>query len=230
MVDTNLAGLPLRPLPVMDTDLVYVAGPGVPPDDYSSQRATVGDIRTVERYGSRFVLGHEMTKDLTDPPVDTPYLPGGSPPAILLLGFDLDDTARFAFVLPEEYKEETDIEVNIHWTPGASGVDDFNRSVTWQLDVASASIADYYNALVSTELNTACSGFDHLREIASASAVIPGAGVLKIGTVIHGVLYRTAVGPGQDEFGAISGALPLVVGLSFSYQIDRLGSTSPLVK
>ena len=134
-------------------------------------------------------------------------------------GNDSVESLHFIAQLPHSYKEGTDIDCHIHWSPSTTNTDD----VVWKFFYKVADIGDAFPAIDSFRVVVAASGtaLDHqLTDLGD----IDGTG-LGISAVIIGNVTRLGDATDDDFTGVAYGWE-----LDFHYQIDAPGSEEELIK
>jgi hypothetical protein len=128
------------------------------------------------------------------------------------------DIVYGSFELPHTYKEGTDLELHLHWSP--STVNTGNCVFNFAYSIAA--MAGTFGAEVVRTFTQAGSGTINKHQYVSADAVIPGGGTMTIGTIIVFALSR----PTGDAFSGDA----FLHSVGCHYQVDTMGSRQMGVK
>jgi hypothetical protein len=153
---------------------------------------------------------------------------GGSPPTFAqflngVYGYRFDagtaDELHGSFELQHDYKEGTDLDFHVHWSPTTTN----NGNVVWGVEYTVQNIAGVFPATTTVTMTpTAAGGVANAHKLHDI-AIITGTG-LKIGAVIVYRVFRQ--NGGTDTF--TGNAFLHSVGIH--YQCDTVGSRQELVK
>lgn len=156
------------------------------------------------------------------------YTPTGSSIATFLYEFQKNDIAYFTVQLPHGYKQGTDINCHVHWTPGLRGNEENGATVGWKVDYTWANIDGTFGAVGTVDLSDACDGTDDKHQM-TPSVAITGTGK-NISSMLLCTIKRTDTGTDDTWAGTASGQLPMLLEIDFHYQIDTLGSRQAGIK
>jgi hypothetical protein len=156
------------------------------------------------------------------------YTPTGSSIATFLYEFQVDDVAYFTVQMPHGYKQGTDINCHVHWTPGLRGNEENGATVGWKVDYTWANIDGTFGAMSTADLSDACDGTDDKHQM-TPSVTITGTGK-NISSMLLCNIKRTDTGADDTWAGTASGQLPMLLEIDFHYQIDTLGSRQAGIK
>ena len=124
--------------------------------------------------------------------------------------------------LPHNYKEGSDLEGHLHWTPCDRGNEENGATVGWKADYSWANRVTAFAASATIDLSDACSGTDDLHE-KTASVTITGTGK-EISSMLLIRLYRSDTGADDTWAGTSNAQSPAILELDFHFEIDSLGS------
>ena len=124
-----------------------------------------------------------------------------------------DETVTFAIQLPHSYKEGTDLEVHIHWSPTSTNT----GNVAWLFEYTAIAIDGTFSAVDTTSAIQAGSGTAYAHQVAEFAAVISGIG-LTISSMIMCALTRDV--DYDDDYSGEAAFLEF----DLHYQMDSLGS------
>lgn len=168
----------------------------------------------------------ELYRDLILPA--TNLRPGNTAPAFAaatngIYGFRFDantgDELHGSVELQHDYKEGTDLQFHVHWTPTTTNTGD----IVWNVEYSVANVGDAFPAsAIGSSGPLPASGVIGKHAIASV-VTIPGAG-LKIGAIVRFRVYRQ--NGGTDTF--TGNAFMDSVGIH--YKCDSVGSLTPIAK
>ena len=177
--------------------------------------------------------GAAVWDDLRVPISSTKLNPLQSEPAFEQLGssglyayaFDTanadDESLHFVAQLPHGYKEGSDIEAHIHWSPDSTDT----GNVVWQLEYVISNIngAFAFGGVSTLEVTDAADGTQWKHQV-TGLGTIPGTGI-NISAVIIGRLTRL----GTDVADTFTGNAFLHE-IDFHYQMDTMGSREEYIK
>jgi hypothetical protein len=121
------------------------------------------------------------------------------------------DEVYGSFEIPHDYKEETDLQPHIHWSPNSTNT----GNCVWNFEYTIADASTTFGATTTTTITQAGSGTINQHQLANTAAVISGSGI-KVGAIC---VFRLAR-PTGDAF--TGDAFLHSVGVH--YQIDTIGS------
>jgi len=121
------------------------------------------------------------------------------------------DIVYGAFEIPHDYKENTDLEVHIHWSPSSTDTGDCVFSFKYSI----AGMNGTFGSEATKTFTQAGSGTVNKHQYVSGNTVIAGSGIT-IGTIIAFALSR----PTGDAFTGEA----WVHSIGIHYQCDTLGS------
>lgn len=148
--------------------------------------------------------------------------PGGSGTATFMLEFALNNLVSFFIQLPHSYKQGTNIEAHVHWTPGNRGNEENGNKVGWKIDYTWAGKDTNFSTMQTLDLSSTCSGVDWRHE-RSPGVIISGTGKT-ISSMLICNLKRTDTGTDDTWVGTLGGQLPLILEVDFHFEIDTIGS------
>ena len=148
--------------------------------------------------------------------------PAGGSISTWLVQFAKNNIASFTIQLPHNYQIGEDINVHVHWTPGARGVAENGATVGWKVDYTWASINGTFGEMVTADLSDACDGVDWKHQM-TPSVTITGTGK-GISSMLTCNIKRTDTGDDDTWVGTSAGQLPLLLEVDFHYPIDTMGS------
>lgn len=121
------------------------------------------------------------------------------------------DIVYGSFEIPHSYKEGTDLEVHLHWSPSSTNTGD----CVWSLKYSIAGMGGTFGGEATKTFTQAGSGVVNKHQYVSGNTVIAGAGVT-IGSIIAFALSR----PTGDSFTGDA----FLHSIGIHYQQDTLGS------
>ena len=146
-----------------------------------------------------------------------------------VLQFANNDEIFFSCQLPHTYKEGTDIDAHVHWTPRGRGAAESGKYVGWKLDVSWCNINDgTFSAVTTIDMTDTCTGTNDYHEVSAGSAKLSGIGK-KISSMLICRLYRDD--SGSDAWvGTSNPNSPALLQFDFHHEIDSMGSRQQWVK
>ncbi len=140
-----------------------------------------------------------------------------------ILWFDAGTMEQVFFVaqLPHTYKEGTNIEAHVHWTPSINGVQ-ANHTVRWGLEYSWANIGATFPNTPTIIYGSAHMPSEQLvtnRHYTNSLGQITGTGKT-ISSMLICRLFRDATDNGADTYTGDAGLLEF----DFHYEVDRPGS------
>lgn len=153
------------------------------------------------------------------------WQPSGGGATFKAWEFTTSDEAFFLCQLPHSWRLGSDLKAHIHWTPGARGTAEADKTVAWKLDISAASIGAVFPASSTLDLTDTCTGTNHLHEI-SPSVTLSGAG-LGLSAMLMCRIYRHT---GDSWATNTAGNCPILLEVDFHYEVDAFGSDSELSK
>jgi len=172
----------------------------------------------------RIVPGAFQFAGSGDPTLSS-WQPGGGGTTFKVYKFKTYDEVFFTCQLPHTYKEGTDLEAHVHWTPGDRGIAESGKTVNWALDYTWTNVNGVFDVSSNIAIPDTCSGTSDQHEIAS-SVTITGTSK-NISSMLVCRLYRDA---GDTWVGTTSGESPALLEFDLHYEIDTLGSRQEIVK
>lgn len=154
------------------------------------------------------------------------YQPGGTGRSYKLYEFANSDIAYATVQIPHSYKEGTDLDCHIHWTPGSNGTTESGNTVAWKVDVSWVNVDGTFPATTTLDCTDTCDGTNDKSQRAVASALLSGTGK-KISSQLLIAIYRDT---GDTWTGNTTGNLPLLIELDFHFQISTIGSRQETIK
>jgi hypothetical protein len=121
------------------------------------------------------------------------------------------DEVYGSFEIPHDYKEGTDLQPHIHWSPNSTNT----GNCVWDFEYTIVNANGTFGATTTTTITQAGSGTINKHQLANTAAVISGSGI-KVGAIC---VFRLAR-PTGDAF--TGDAFLHSVGVH--YQIDTMGS------
>ncbi|KKN27391.1 hypothetical protein LCGC14_0865190 [marine sediment metagenome] len=170
----------------------------------------------------RIVPGAFEFAGASDPSLQN-WQPGGSGTTFKIYKFKEDDEVFFTVQMPHNWKEGSDIQPHVHWTPCDRGNEENLRVVVWELHYSWANEqGGIFAPASSVTMADICTGFDdvHLR---SPAGTISGAGKT-MSSMLVCRLSRSAVG--DTWVGTTNAQSPALLEFDIHFQIDGIGSNS----
>jgi len=130
--------------------------------------------------------------------------------------------------MPHTYKEGTDLEFHIHWTPANRGVAESGNKVGWKVDYTIADVGGIFGASATVDLSDTCSGVNDKHELAG-SVTVSGAG-LKVSHIIVLRIYRTDTGTDDTWAGTTNAQSPALLEFDIHFRKDTMGSRQEFIK
>jgi hypothetical protein len=127
------------------------------------------------------------------------------------------DIVYGSFEIPHTYKEGTDLELHLHWSPNSTNT----GNCVWTMYYTWAAMGGTFSSEVTKTFTQAGSGVINKHQYVSANSVMSGVGV-GIGTIVAFALTR----PTGDAFTGDA----FLHSIGVHYQIDSLGSRQMAVK
>lgn len=130
----------------------------------------------------------------------------------------------FEVELPNSYKEGTDIEAHVHWTPNANGA----GQVSWGLEYTWQNIAGTFGNTTIIYGDTPLTGGSLVADLHYLTPIADISGTGKTNSsMIVGRVFRDATGAGgTDDYADDAGLLEV----DFHYQMDAPGSRTQFEK
>jgi len=161
-------------------------------------------------------------------PTLTGWQPGGAGATFQVYEFNIDDEVFASCQMPHSYREGTDLNFHIHWTPKDRGVTESGKSVGWKVDYSIANPNGVFGASATVDLQDVCSGVNHQHELTS-SVVVDGTG-LTISHIIMLRIYRSDTGADDTWANNGAGERPVLLEFDIHYESDTIGSRQEVVK
>lgn len=139
--------------------------------------------------------------------------------------FTTGEILTFMTQMSHRYKQGSDLELHLHWTPHSRGVAENGNTVNWRIDMSIASIDDAFPGETTYNLTDTCDGVDHQHQRV-ASVNIDGTG-LTISHMLVGRVYRLA---GDTWATNTTGNRPGLLEVDIHFEIDRPGSRQETTK
>lgn len=158
------------------------------------------------------------------------YYPNGGGIGTYLTEWAKNNVASFVAQLPHSYKQGEDIYVHLHWTPGARGEAEINKTVGWKVDYTWANYNGTFSDMQTVDLSDVCDGVNHKHQMTD-DILLTGIGADKnISSMLLCNIRRADTGLDDTWVGTISGQLPMLLEIDFHYPMDTLGSSTHSVK
>jgi hypothetical protein len=175
----------------------------------------------------RIVPGAFKFAGSADPSLQN-WQPGGSGATFKVYKFKKNDEAFASCQMPHTYKEGTDLEFHIHWTPANRGVAESGNKVGWKVDYTIAVVGGIFGASATVDLSDTCSGVNDKHELAG-SVTVSGAG-LKVSHIIVLRIYRTDTGTDDTWAGTTNAQSPALLEFDIHFRKDTMGSRQEFIK
>jgi len=156
------------------------------------------------------------------------WQPGGAGATFKIYAFSKNDNVFAVVQMPHKYKEGTDLEFHIHWTPHNRGIAESGNAVGWKVDYSISNINGTFPASSTADLSDLTTGTDDKHEITS-SVVVSGTG-LTISHVIMLRIYRSDTGADDTWSGVTAAQSPALLEMDIHFEIDTMGSRQNIVK
>ncbi len=151
------------------------------------------------------------------------WQPGGSGATLKVWRFKKDDEAFASCQMPHSYKEGTDLNFHIHWTPADRGNEENGALVGWKVDYTIANVGGVnFGSTTTVDLSDACSGFDDRHE-KTIGVSVDGTGLL-ISHMILLRIYRSDTGADDTWAGTLSAQSPGLLEFDIHFEMDTIGS------
>ncbi len=167
-----------------------------------------------------FIDSNSLNLSGTADPLLVNYQPTGTGLITKLYEFEEADTLYFQVKLPHEYEEGSDIYAHLHWTPGGRGVAESGNIVGWEIDYSWSNIDGTFPAMAALDVSDTTDGTNDKHQ-KTPEVLISGANK-DMDSILLGYVTRSATG--DTWASTTSGQLPMLLGVSFHYQKDTLGS------
>jgi hypothetical protein len=182
------------------------------------------ELQTVVWDDLRIVPGAFDFAGVSDPSLQN-WQPGGAGSTFKVYKFKSGDEVFFTCQVPHTYKEGTDIEVHVHWTPADRGNEENGNTVAWKLDYSWANINAVFSSSSTANMTDTCTGTDDYHEI-TTSATITGTSKT-ISSMLVCRLYRDA---GDTWAGVTAAQSPALLEFDIHFQINTIGSRQESTK
>jgi hypothetical protein len=156
------------------------------------------------------------------------WQPSASGATFKIWAFAKNDQVYAVVQMPHKYKEGTDLEFHIHWTPHNRGVAESAKTVGWKVDYSIANINGTFPASSTADLSDTVTGTDDKHEITSA-VVVSGTG-LTISHMIMLRIYRSDTGVDDTWAGVTAAQSPALLEFDIHFEIDTMGSRQNFIK
>jgi len=173
----------------------------------------------------RIVPGAFQFLGNTDPAI-TSWQPGGSGAEFLVYKFKENDEVFFTCQLPHSYKEGSDIQAHLHWTPADRGNEEGTAVVAWKLDYSWGNQDGTFATSTTIDLSDACQSTDSAH-LMSPEVAITGTGKT-ISSILICRLWRDSTG--DTWVGTLDAQSPAILEFDFHFEIDTVGSRQALEK
>lgn len=141
--------------------------------------------------------------------------------------FDKNDQVFATCQMPHSYKEGSDLQFHIHWTPCDRGTEESGSLVGWKVDYSIANTDGIFGSSSTADLSDACSGVDDEHEL-TASVTVSGTG-LTISHIIMLRIYRSDTGA-DDTWAGTTTQAPALLEFDIHFENDTAGSKQELIK
>jgi len=199
------------------------------PDDLQVDCGTEKTIELVQTVWDdlRIVPGAFSFSGISDP-VLIDWQPGGSGATLKVYAFKKNDQVFASCQMPHTYKEGTDLEFHIHWTPHARGNEEASTLVGWKIDYTAANVNGTFGATTTLDLSATTTGTDDKHEIIGAASV-DGTG-LKVSHMIMVRIYREDTGADDTWSGTTNAQSPVLLEMDIHHEVDTMGSRQEYIK
>lgn len=177
------------------------------------------DIRIVP--GAFTFLGN------SDPTLED-WQPGGAGTTFQVYKFLKNDEVFASCQMPHGYKEGTDLEFHLHWTPCDRGNEENGNAVGWKVDYTMANPNGVFLSSATVDLSDVCNGVDDTHEL-TASVTVSGTG-LSISHIIMLRIYRSDTGADDTWVSILAAQSPALLEFDIHFQKDTIGSRQELTK
>ena len=161
-------------------------------------------------------------------PTLSDWQPGGSGATFKVYKFQKDNEVFASTQMSHAYKEGTDLELHIHWTPADRGNEESGAAVGWKVDYTIANVNGTFGSSSTADFSDTVTGTDDKHEITSA-VVIDGTGL----TISHMILmriYRSDTGADDTWAGSTAAQSPAILEVDVHYEINTFGSSAQFTK
>lgn len=172
----------------------------------------------------RIIPGAFEFAGVSDPSLQN-WQPGGAGTTFKVWKFQSGDEVFFTCQIPHSYKQGTDIEVHVHWTPADRGNEESGNTVAWKLDYSWTNVNAVFPSSATADMTDTCTGTDDYHEI-TASITVTGTGK-NISSMLVCRLYRDA---GDTWAGITAAQSPALLEFDIHFQINTMGSRQEFVK
>ena len=194
--------------------------------EHSGAAATVwDDLRVPTSAGQKGVGSPPAFTQFTDD--------GGGSNGVFLEFFDDDNAQELFFTaqIPHTWKQNTDIEAHVHWTPSLGSVPGLNEVVAWGLEYTWANRAEVFPAttLIGNNVHapptaTLIPGMHYTTEIGDITKTDTGAAGTVSSQLICRVFRDTGDTITNDTFTGVGNHEAGLMEIDFHYQVDGHGS------
>ena len=175
----------------------------------------------------RIVPGTFDYAGVADPTLSD-WQPGGSGTTFKVYKFQKDDEVFATCQMPHSYKEGSDLQFHIHWTPADRGSEEDGNKVGWKVDYSIANVDGTFSSSNTVDLSDTCSGTDDKHEITD-SATVDGTG-LTISHMIMLRIYRSDTGDDDTWVGTTAAQSPVILEFDIHFEKNTRGSRQELTK
>jgi len=172
----------------------------------------------------RIVPGAFSFSGTSDPVLGT-WQPGGSGTTMRVWQFKQNDQVFFTCQLPHSYKQGTDLEAHVHWTPRQRGVTESGKTVHWELDYSWADINGAFGVAANIDLHDTVDGTDDKHQVAGSTTISASGNMISSMLICR--LWRNST---DSWAGASNANSPVVLEFDLHFEIDIAGSREEYVK
>ena len=166
----------------------------------------------------------------TADPTLSNWQPAASGTTFKVYKFKKNDVVYFSCQIPHTYKEGTDINVHVHWTPCDRGNEESGAYVGWKLDYSWANInGAAFGASATIDMSDTCTGTDDYHEVSAGLTSLDGTG-MTISSMLVCSLYRSDTGTDDTWAGTLAAQSPALLQFDLHHEIDAAGSRIEWVK
>jgi len=155
------------------------------------------------------------------------WQPTGAGATFKVYKFDKNDQAFATTQMPHMYKEGTDLQFHIHWTPCDRGNEESGSLVGWKVDYSIGDVGETFPVSATADLSDDCTGTDDYHEVTS-SVTVSGTN-LKVSHIVMLRIYRSDTGADDTWTGTMTQA-PAFLEFDIHYRKDTMGSRQEFIK
>lgn len=175
----------------------------------------------------RIVPGSFQRAGSSDPTLSD-WQPGGSGTTFKVYKFSKNDEVFASVQMPHGYKEGTDLQFHIHWTPCDRGNEEIGNAVGWKVDHSIANVNGTFPSSSTVDLSDTVTGTDDKHEITS-SVTVSGTG-LTISHMIVLRIYRSDTGTDDTWVGNTAATSPAILEFDIHFEKNTGGSRTEFAK